>query len=1237
MARCIRASLRFGGKLPGILGVFLATLLGNAVGAGDWQTNPAGRWAELPIPQKGKTGFTRLDNTRTGIRFTNVLDELSGAANRVLYNGAGLAAGDVDGDGLPDLFFCNLSGNNRLYRNRGGWRFEDVTESAGLATSTPGTRGAVFADLNGDGALDLLISINGQGVQCHLNDGRGRFQDATARAGTASDAGSTTLALADVDGDGSLDLYIANYRTEDIRDRGQVRIRMVQGRPVMVGEDPHRFTMIQGRLEERGQPDRLLLNDGTGKFREVPWTGGQFLDEAGKPLNEAPRDWGLAATFRDINGDHAPDLYVCNDYWTPDRLWINDGTGHFRAVEAKALRHQSASSMGVDFADIDRDGFVDFFVVDMLSRNPALRKRQKFAQEAAMSALGLREERPQLVHNTLFLNRGDGSFAEIAHFANLQATDWSWAPLFLDVDLDGFEDLLVGAGHFRDVQDFDAEAQIQARQHSWEKFPSEAERQRAFTRELMEHYRLYPNLRMPIGAFRNRGDTTFEEVTSAWGLDSPGVHQGLVYADFDRDGDLDLAVNSLNDAASLWSNDSPAPRISVRVKGSSGNAQAIGATVTLRGGAVPIQSTEIVSGGRYLSGCDTEVSFACGNSPTNLMLQVVWRDGSGTTVSDLTANRIYEIQPSSIRPPSLEIATPTPPLFAAVDLKSESKALEVAFDDLGRQPLLPHRLSQLGPGVAWMDLNGDGHTDLAVGAGRGSTPTVRLGDGRGGMSPTLTAAGLELPDDTGGLLGWVEGGTHRLMTALTGYEESKVPSVLSFGLVAGQLTMEAPAVAQVGPAGALAFGDPRGTGRVALFVAGGVLPGRYPMGAPSRLFWREGAQWVPDMANNVLFENLGIVNAAVWTDLDGDGLAELVLACEWGPVRVFKMRGTGWFEATSDWGLDRLTGLWRGVTAGDFNQDGRMDLAVSNWGLNSPFRASESRPLTLAYGQLTQPGVWDVIETEWVGNQLVPRRSLMALSRALPFLTERFESHRAFSEATLEEVLGERMPLSRQVRANCLATTLFLNTGAGFQAVALPRDAQLAPAFGVTVADFDGDGAEDIFLSQNLLATGSELPPMDAGVGLLLRGDGRGGWTAMRPAAAGVRVWGDQRGTAAADFDEDGRTDLAVAASGEPVQLFRNVGGRPGLRVRLRGRRENPDGIGAVLRWQTGESLGPARELHAGSGYWSQDSATVVLSRRPEPGSVSVRWPGGRVTSTPVPAGVKEIVIGQDGALVSSR
>lgn len=1216
--------------------IFLSAAAASAAAPADWHPMPGGRWADLQVPVEGRTGFTLLDSLATGVRFTNVLDELTGAANRVLYNGAGLAAGDVDGDGLPDLFYCDLSGTNRLYRNLGNWRFEDTTAAAGLDTPRPGTRGAVLADINGDGALDLLLSINGQGVQCHINDGRGRFRDATATAGTAGNEGSTTLALADVDGDGSLDLYIANYRTDDIRDRGQVRIRMVQGRPVMPGTDTNRFTMVNGRLEERGQPDRLMLNDGTGRFRDVSWTDGRFLDESGKPLTEPPGDWGLTATFRDINGDGAPDLYVCNDYWTPDRLWINDGSGRFRAAVRTALRHLSASSMSVDFADVDRDGFVDFFVVDMLSRNPALRKRQKFAQEAA-AAGDPSEDRPQQVHNTLFLNRGDGTFAEIAHYADVQATDWSWAPLFVDVDLDGFEDLLVGAGHFRDVQDFDAEGRIQSRQHSWDRMANEAERQRAFTRELMEHYRMYPELRMPIGAFHNKGDARFEEVTGAWRLDVPGVHQGLVYADFDLDGDLDLAVNSLNGPALLLRNDSPASRIEVRVKGAPPNTRAIGATVTLRGGAVASQRTEIVAGGRYLSGCDTSLSFACGSIRTNLSLDVEWRDGTRLTLSNLTANRVYEIEPVGTRQRTTGPGASKPALFSDVSIGSAAKPRETGFDDFTRQPLLPYRLSQLGPGVVWMDLNGDGHLDLAVGTGMGATLSILLGDGRGQMSPLAGVDEFPLPEDTGGMLSWNDSGGRQLLAALTGYKVAKIPSVLSFGAKSGRLEMEAPAVAQAGPASSLALGDPRGTGRVALFVGGGVVPGRYPLGAPSRLFWREGGQWIPDLANNILFENLGIVNSALWSDLDGDGLGELVVACEWGPVRVFKMRGSSWFEITSQLGLDRHTGLWRGIAAGDFNQDGRIDLVASNWGWNSPFRASADHPLTLAYGQWVQPDTMDLIETEWVADRLVPRRPWLPLSRSLPFLMDRFGSHREYSKATLDEVLGDRAPLSRKVRATTLATTLFLNTGAGFEAIALPREAQFAPAFGVAVADYDGDGTEDIFLGQNLMATAPELPRMDAGVGLLLRGDGRGGLTAMRPSESGLRLWGEQRGAAAGDFDEDGRTDLAVAKNGESVHLFRNVGAVPGLRVRLQGRRENPDAIGAVLRLQQADRMGPARELHAGSGYWSQDSSTVILAPRKHATGVWVRWPGGRVTTTPLPDGVVEMVIGIDGTLVSSR
>src|SRR6185295_1227230 len=333
------------------------------------------------------------------------------------------------------------------------------------------------------------------------------------------------------------------------RDRGQVNLQMVNGQMRVPTELKDRLLVVNGQVLEYGEPDQLYLNDGKGRFTPVSWTGGRFRNEEGQPLTRPPLDWGLSATFRDINDDGFPDLYVCNDFWTPDRVWLNDGKGRFRAAPRLALRNTSASSMGVDFADIDRDGRLDFFVVDMLSRDARLRKRQKLAQPPMPSPIGAIDDRPQFMRNTLFLNRGDGTFAEIANYAGLAASEWSWSPVFLDVDLDGYEDLLITTGHAKDVQDLDAAAQIRARQHSWQGFASEVERQKAFTQELMEHMRLYPRLETPIVAFRNRGDLRFEDVTPSWGTSQPGIHHAMALADFDRDGDLDLVVNNLGDAA----------------------------------------------------------------------------------------------------------------------------------------------------------------------------------------------------------------------------------------------------------------------------------------------------------------------------------------------------------------------------------------------------------------------------------------------------------------------------------------------------------------------------------------------------------------------------------------------------------------------------------------------------------------------------------------------------------------
>jgi hypothetical protein len=609
----------------------------------NWHAEGNARWAELEVQKPGKTGFTLMPADRTGIHFTNTLDDWSSAANRVLENGSGVAVGDFDNDGRPDIFLCSLTERNALYRNLGGARFEDVTLKTGVAATNYVCRGAVFADINGDGALDLLISTLGHGVLCFLNDAKGGFVDHTQAAGTQTSFGSTTLALSDIDGNGTLDLYVANYRSDDIRDHSRVEVQMVNGQMSVAPWLRDRLLLLKEGLFEFGEPDILYFNDGQGRFRPASWTDGTFANEAGKPLAAPPLDWGLAATFRDINGDGHPDLYVCNDYWTPDRIWINDGKGKFRLIARLDIRHTSENSMGVDFADIDRDGRMDFLVVDMLHREPSRRKRQALAQTRMPEANNEITSRPQTMRNTLFHNRGDGTFEEIADFCGLSASGWSWQPVFIDVDLDGFEDLIIPAGHTRDVQDLDATREIQSRQHPWPKGMDPKAQQDAFMRELMEHSRLYPRLELPIVAFRNLGNLKFEDVTEVWGTSAPGVHQGIGFGDFDGDGDLDFIVNNLNGAAGLYRNDSAAPRVAVRLRGSPPNTQGIGAQIGLYGGATPRQSQEMICGGRYLSGDDALRVFAAGSLTNEMRIEIKWRSGRQSVIRGVRPNRIYEI------------------------------------------------------------------------------------------------------------------------------------------------------------------------------------------------------------------------------------------------------------------------------------------------------------------------------------------------------------------------------------------------------------------------------------------------------------------------------------------------------------------------------------------------------------------------------------------------------------------
>jgi hypothetical protein len=395
----------------------------------------------------------------------------------------------------------------------------------------------------------------------------------------------------------------------------------------------------------------------------------------------------------------------------------------------------------------------------------------------------------------------------------------------------------------------------------------------------------------------------------------------------------------------------------------------------------------------------------------------------------------------------------------------------------------------------------------------------------------------------------------------------------------------------------------------------------------------KAGKFVLDLENTRALERIGMVSGAVMSDLDGDGYPELLLACEWGPIKIFKNEHGHLRDATAQWGMDKYLGWWNGLTVGDLNGDGRMDIIAANWGLNTKYRATNKLPRKIYYGDFTESGNLDTVEAhfdERMGKE-VPERELDAMAAAMPFLRGIFSTHHAYGAAGVSEVLGKHP--AKQVSADTLESMAFLNHGSQFEAVPLPPEAQLAPAFAVVVGDFDGDGSEDVFLSQNFFATERQTSRADAGRGLLLKGDGHGGLNPVPGQESGIVVYGEQRGAAAADYDGDGRLDLVVTQNGTATKLFHNLRARPGLRVRLSGPPGNPTGIGAMIRLKSGGRSGPAREIHAGSGYWSQDSAVQVLGVLPEPRQLWVRWPGGQTNTFDVPKGAHDVEMSQAGKL----
>lgn len=1043
--------------------------------------------------------FTALRPEETGIVAENRYADPSMWGERNMEYavgelGTGVAAADYDNDGRPDVFLVSKTGVNRLFRNLGGWRFEDVTVRSGIGRAAPDDvrvwkQGASFADVNNDGWIDLYVCRMGAPNQLFINQGDGTFVEEAARRGLAVDDASCIGAFSDFDRDGWLDVYVQT-------------------------------NLLDARRQPLGRPDYLFRNNGDGTFTDVTARariGGETQ--------------GHSATWWDYNADGWPDLYVANDFARPDSLYKNNGDGTFTDVIHSVVPVMPYSSMGSDVGDINNDGRIDFFVADM-----APTTREKDMRGMAVARELSQEDAPgnaaQQLRNTLFINTGTGRMLEVAHLAGVEATDWTWSVRFEDLDNDGLLDLHVTNGMDREYQNADLRERV---------LTSESEEQRV--RVMKES----PLLRERNLAYRNRGDGRFEEVAAAWGLDQEGVSFGTAFADFDGDGDLDLIHANYDAAPTVLRNDSPGGhRLLVRLKGQRSNRFGIGAVVRIQTSSGTQVRPLVVARGS-LSSSDPAAHFGLGTDRVVDRLTVEWTSGYHQVFEQVEADAVVTITEPDGEPPGPVSTGGAVPAWFSEDARAfgQDFTIEESFET-DPQPLLPRRFDREGPGLATGDLNADGHPDLVLGGTSREGTRVLLGSAKG------FKAGGSLPAarvDDGPLVVFDANGDGRpdLLRTRGGTTRPAVSAEYQPALYSGVGDGSfVPAPEALPPlkisAGAAAAADFDRDGKVDLFLGGRVLPRRYPQAPPSVLLKNDGGAFrevTADFAPGIA--GIGMVTAAVWVDLNADSWPDLVLALDWGGVRCFLNReGRQLEEATASLGFDSArAGWWSCVSPGDFNGDGRPDLALGNVGLNTPYTA----PVRVLAGNFAAGNVLQVIEIVGEDGRDYPRRTLTALAPHLPGLRKRYPRNDDYARAPVEEVLGrEAIARAGAWVAEELSSGVLLSTsGGGYRFEPLPLPAQVAPVRKIAVSDFDQDGALDLALVHNSTAPIPQAGRMQGGLGLILRGDGRGGFSPVEPAVTGFVVPGEASDVVVLDVDQDGHDDLVVSRNHRSMLVFRRT------------------------------------------------------------------------------------------------
>ena len=1051
--------------------------------------------------------FRLVDASESGITFKNELSETPdfNIFNYMyFYNGGGVAVGDVNGDDLLDIYFTANQLPNKLYINRGEFKFEDVSVKAGVEGFKGWATGVNMVDVNNDGKLDIYVSYIGdyeiyQGKnQLFINEGNDengvpKFSDQALNYGLDLVGFSTQAAFFDFDLDGDLDMYMLNHSLHQNGTYGRSELR-------------YKTHPLAG--------DKLLRNN-EGKFINVTEGSGIYSSVIG---------YGLGITISDINLDGLPDVYVGNDFHEDDYLYINLGNGKFKDSREQYLTHTSHFSMGCDFADFNNDAFPDLISLDMLPADPKILKASAAEDPYDTYEFKLRFGYGyQFARNTLQLNQGDGTFSEIGLLAGVAATDWSWSSLFADFDLDGRKDIFIANGIKRRSNDLD-----------YINFITHDSIQRIVNKKLnekdLELINLMPQIKIPNYLYVNNGDSTFSNKSEDWGLDKISYSNGAAYADLDNDGDLDLVINNVDDEAFLYENrtiqkDKLGENYFLKIKlmGNSGNHYGYGTKVFLYSKG-KLQMQECMPTRGFESAVDYRLVFGLGAIDMIDSIKVIWPGATYQVLKNVKANQTLELkQVEASGTFDYSVFHPTSKMFRVLDVDSigiKFKHRENKFVEFNREALIPHMMSSEGPGVAIGDVNGDGTDDIYLGGAKWQEGSLYTQNAAGKFSKLAqpSIAIDSTAEDVSSLFVDIDQDNDLDLIVISGGNEfagssphMKPRLYLNDGL--GHFTKSSGLPDLFITGSCVSASDYDKDGDIDLFIGVRTIPWKYGIKPDSYLLQNDGKGNFKDVTDQQASQlrKIGFIKDAIWVDIDGDKDDDLVIAGDWMPITIL-INSNGILKSLEQSGLEQEIGWWNCVESVDFDQDGDIDLVAGNLGLNSKLKASTAEPLRMYVKDFDNNETIEQLLTYYIDGKEYLFHTRDELTKQLPGLKKKYLSYARFGEAEFKDIFSEKeLNTAEKFEVNRLESMIIENLGGGkFKLSALPKAAQFSPTMSIMVDDVDQDKLPDLILGSNFFPINIQMGRYDGSYGTVLKNKGKS-FEALPPSKTGWSIKGEVR------------------------------------------------------------------------------------------------------------------------------